>query len=740
MEREVASGMLVTRLAESGTHWQRNRESLCSVLLALEHHLQEIATTGERLITLNELIVKTDKQMDIFKDAISTPDHPLISMQDKLSEQNKLAADQKRLVAEVRDKLQEYHDWNIKYNEAFTAIHGAELGTLITHVQQKPLNLGLQAHDPAVEFLESISHTQNIETCDLLEEELLAMLQKRRQILHNALEALHQYRNITAQFHADYLTQSRSFLWESCLGPLLDGPITRASLMKAAEDFDNQLNAGGRSAQLVKAVDSRLRKQTQELHVRCNKLLERSKMLSSVEVSKLEAGVNDASRSLHQFCIDNPEEGPPSLACFIIAALCPLSRRWLFMEQTAQAARERLSDLTSRDGDWFLDELCTMSGNVSQMNGLLQMCIRAMGHDLHSSSVFACAVEAVKAVHRVYMSMQELFNQFQSSVLPEAINNVLMEDEGMLDVLDELSSFRLSSYPDLPLLDALSRLGEDLLQAALKRQQADLMVTAAVEEMRNKLSSLLDEGEENPAKANLNKFLGLLHKCEASTLAMLETVDAIDVPQTWGIVDIIKQTISLMCNTAGLSLTDELLFVHKAQAIVEFCVECKKLLKSFKLELNNPEEHPAGLQQQTPPGTPGRKSLLIPVPSEQSLCLPVRRYISESLICHVLGQPSYSLASLLVSTMKEYLGGNLPPNPVSPIPVEDLCKVVNDYYQQELSMATIQHARGLFSHYDVAWRECDRTNRLQTNLKNAKQSLHRTRGLTTRFQVGSAGQ
>ena len=42
--------------------------------------------------------------------------------------------------------------------------------------------------------------------------------------------------------------------------------------MKAAEDFDNQLNAGGRSAQLVKAVDSRLRKQTQELHVRCTKV------------------------------------------------------------------------------------------------------------------------------------------------------------------------------------------------------------------------------------------------------------------------------------------------------------------------------------------------------------------------------------------------------------------------------------------------------------------------------------
>lgn len=406
-----------------------------------------------------------------------------------------------------------------------------------------------------------------------------------------------------------------------------------------------------------------------------------------VELSKLEGGVNDASRSLHQFCIDNPDEGPPALACFIIAALCPLSRRWLFMEQTAQAARERLSDLTSRDGDWFLDELCTMSGNVSQMNGLLEMCIRAMGHDFHSGSVFTCAVKSVKAVHNVYMNMQDLFNKFQSLVLPEAINYVLMEDESTLDMLEDLTTFRLSSYPNLPLLEALGRLSDDLIQAAMKQQQADLIVTAAVEEMRNKISSLLDvqngssEGDEElpmaPARIILNRLLGLLHKCEDSTLNMLETIDTINIPDGWENVDIIKQTLSLMCNTAGLSLTEELLYVHKAQAIVEFCTECKKLLKAFKLEIKPPEEHSMGFQPPTPPGTPGRKSLLIPVPSEQTLCLPIRRYISESLICHVLGQPSYSLASLLVSTMQEYLGVKIPATTLAPITVEDLCKVVS---------------------------------------------------------------
>lgn len=82
-----------------------------------------------------------------------------------------------------------------------------------------------------------------------------------------------------------------------------------------------------------------------------------------------------------------------------------------------------------------------------------------------------------------------------------------------------------------------------------------------------------------------------------------------------------------------------------------------------------------GFQPPTPPGTPSRKSLLIPVPSEQSLCLPIRRYIADGLTCHVLGQPSYSLASLLVSTMNEYLGVKLPHS--SSVQVEELCKVVS---------------------------------------------------------------
>ena len=54
-----------------------------------------------------------------------------------------------------------------------------------------------------------------------------------------------------------------------------------------------------------------------------------------------------------------------------VSALCSLVRRYIVMEGAAAAARDRLMDLTSRDGDWFLDELCSMSANVSQMISLI---------------------------------------------------------------------------------------------------------------------------------------------------------------------------------------------------------------------------------------------------------------------------------------------------------------------------------------------------------------------------------
>ena len=53
------------------------------MLLALELHLDEITKTGVKLTTYHEVTLKLDRQAEILKDAVNTPNHPLITMQDK---------------------------------------------------------------------------------------------------------------------------------------------------------------------------------------------------------------------------------------------------------------------------------------------------------------------------------------------------------------------------------------------------------------------------------------------------------------------------------------------------------------------------------------------------------------------------------------------------------------------------------------------------------------------------------
>ena len=56
-----------------------------------------------------------------------------------------------------------------------------------------------------------------------------------------------------------------------------------------------------------------------------------------------------------------------------------------------------------------------------------------------------------------------------------------------------------------------------------------------------------------PGRVILSSLLGLLLKCEDSTLHMLQTVETINIPEGWENIDIIKQTISLMVRATIIS-------------------------------------------------------------------------------------------------------------------------------------------------------------------------------------------
>lgn len=74
------------------------------------------------------------------------------------------------------------------------------------------------------------------------------------------------------------------------------------------------------------------------------------------------------------------------------------------MEGAAASAGEQLVELTSRDGAWFLEELCSMSGNITCLVQLLKEC-QLQSHDLDVLSPEDTS-QAVYLTNGVYTCLQ----------------------------------------------------------------------------------------------------------------------------------------------------------------------------------------------------------------------------------------------------------------------------------------------------------------------------------------------
>lgn len=73
-----------------------------------------------------------------------------------------------------------------------------------------------------------------------------------------------------------------------------------------------------------------------------------------------------------------------------------------------------------------------MSGNVSQMVNLLEMCLISRSYDFKSGMVLKSTIDAVYAVHKVYMGMQvcivTIIAHRSAAVTPRTLDNLVLRD------------------------------------------------------------------------------------------------------------------------------------------------------------------------------------------------------------------------------------------------------------------------------------------------------------------------
>ncbi|XP_048245963.1 serine/threonine-protein kinase SMG1-like isoform X1 [Haliotis rufescens] len=720
MEREITCSMFAIRVMEMKAAWTKNREDIMTAVPELrEVELSWIQMCERHLSHLTDMDgMKEVKQL--LMEAQRDAGHALYSLQERYAEYSVVKAAKDSAYKAVEEKINEFSHWQKMHKHCLETMQGSVFQKMCSEVA-KPLDLGAPSFSAATEFLQGAGQSQIVGQCEQLETEMSGHLQQRRSLLHSVFEVLHSYSTIVSQFGAIFADEARTshYLW--WLQELVCDFTTNKceQITSRYHDlFGPGSTAPSSKTQVVMTTETRLQSIDTETNAKIRKLLDRRSQ-ELVDTPILEIQYHESERAIQAFVQDSGMCGVTSLICVIVSALCSLNKRYIMMEGAASGAGDRLMDLTSRDGDWFLDELSSMSGNVNMFLDTLKN--NTMAGDVEN---FRELHHALTSTHNAYVALQDLNINFRTIILPETLKLIQAQDASLLSLLSHLEN--MISDLKQP-LDALVAQLEVLHRNAVMGIENDSMeCMTIVRNMQCDFNKLLqgsdhDSGDLTPGQMLLMGFNGLFTRLENEFASMLEAIDSVQVPDVWRKVDVVKEAKSMQLSSFTSStrgLLSNLFFLKRLQAMQDF--------------FHMGTQFAAALQ-----GLDGGVCY-----DDEQMAKPIKKFIADYVRKQVIGFPSQILG-YIICVFVDTLGVNVTAEielkdvgAESKVPLDDLCKKAVD---QCLRNSQFQHvhltqATSLTGSQDSSWRKHDLARRLDNNISLVKTSLQRCQPQVARFQ------
>ena len=110
------------------------------------------------------------------------------------------------------------------------------------------------------------------------------------------------------------------------------------------------------------------------------------------------------------------------------------------MEGAAKCAGDCLVDLTSREGDWFLDEMRLMSSLIGELVSLIPET-----HKANNEPKIGLVLKCLKSADSIHKGLQELNYNFHTIILPEATKTIITEEPTVMCMVNELDEIIAST-------------------------------------------------------------------------------------------------------------------------------------------------------------------------------------------------------------------------------------------------------------------------------------------------------
>lgn len=358
----------------------------------------------------------------------------------------------------LEEKITEFEKNIMLHSSALVELRGSQLSQWIQELNFPIDPDNHKIFDIVKDFLQNAGQMNMVTQCEQLESDVAQLAQQQLMYIRTCLDLLSQYIAIASLYPCTYLDKHRSVCYVKWCKKLLETKtvemcheiLQEFNIIYSPETVNNPLT------QQVVSFSYQLQSLLNETNIRLQKSYDRlTNEGMSDSGSHLEKTYNDCKSSINSF-LRSEKGAAKAFECVIMSALCALNKRYLTMEAAAASAGDYLVDLTSRDGDWFLDEMHLMNSLVTELSSMIPL--QHNSSQKTDDSRIPVILNCLKSVNSVYKGLQELNFNFHTIILPETIKTIQTEEITVLSMINEVNNIILSmGYPLHEVLAQLER-------------------------------------------------------------------------------------------------------------------------------------------------------------------------------------------------------------------------------------------------------------------------------------------
>uniref|UniRef100_A0A8D9A0V0 non-specific serine/threonine protein kinase n=1 Tax=Cacopsylla melanoneura TaxID=428564 RepID=A0A8D9A0V0_9HEMI len=689
LEKEYSLAMYTLRRKEIAWEWYANRDTLLTSMQDIRDALTEYLSEDSAQKRLEAKLHERHLQNAYINEARTDSNHAFYSLPGRYKQVIEARRCRTNVLNTLQEKIEDCDKQLTQYKQAMVCL----LGQWLDDVKRSLPSSVCQVFDLIKEFLQNAGQNSLVSQCCQLEQEISEAYAAHHRLRMGCVDILSKYSTICALYPASYINVHRSTSYKRWCQTLV---ISLDKYGEIKAEFSSLYSPPLADSMVCHQCVTFSRNLHRVLDVQREK--ERERAASGPALTSEEIYLYEAEQGLREFSV----RAPVAVESAIVTALCALNKKFLLLECAAKSAADCLLDMTSRDGVWFLDDMCLTAS----------MCVKLAALLPSPQDNIIQGVQCMENLYKVYNGLQTLNHSFLSVIMPGAIKSTLIEEPTVLGMIAQLND--IIHEAGLPLPELMKQMQNHLrftIMGMASPNESALDIVASLKERYSALlSSTLDNGDLSQGQTLLMGFNSLFEKLWEDTSCL----SSIEVPYAWRSVDFIKEAKSYMApvlDGTHLALLTDIFFLKRLHCMHSFLTLCLNFARGYRGGANAPTT----------------------VYSDAQFHRPVRAYIADCVARTLAGSFSHCTAVTIVSLLAQSgfnVQGEIEQRDIgaeSKVPLESLCRAACDSLirRHRMTASSLSQASTLLSHYETAWRHTQHMQRFRASLEVATGSEQR---------------